>query len=53
MQMIMTQLNPQQKDLANNFLNSNENEKAQYIADFCNKNNISKEQLEGLINNLK
>ena len=46
-------LNPQQKKLANNFINQNHEKQAEQIADYCNKNNINKEQLEQLINCLK
>ena len=46
-------LNPNQKQALNLFQNKNDNEKAQAIADYCNKNNISKEQLQNIINNFK
>lgn len=45
----MSMLNPQQKQMANSFMGKTSEEKAQCIADYCNKNNISKEQLQGLI----
>ena len=53
MQMMMNMLNPNQKQALNLFQNKNDNEKAQAIADYCNKNNISKEQLQNIINNFK
>ena len=46
-------LNPNQKQLVNQFQNKPNNEKAQAIADYCNKNGITKEQLQGIINNFK
>ena len=39
--------------MVNMFQNKPDNEKAQAIADYCNKNNISKEQLQNIINNFK
>ena len=42
-------LNPNQKQMLDTFQNKNDNEKAQAIADYCNKNNISKEQLQNII----
>ena len=50
MAMMMSMLNPQQKQLANQFQNKTSNEQAQAIADYCNKNNISKEQLQNIVN---
>ena len=32
------------------FQNKNSNEQAQQIAEYCNKNNISKEQLQSIVN---
>ena len=49
MQAIMGTLNPQQKEIANNFLQQNEQQQAQFIADYCNKNGITKEQLANLL----
>ena len=48
----MGMLNPNQKQLVNLFQNKNNTEQAQAIADYCNKNNISKEQLQNIINML-
>ena len=53
MTMLMGMLNPNQKQIVSQFQNKTDNEKAQAIADYCNKNNISKEQLQNIINNLK
>jgi len=50
MNMIMSILNPQQKQKANNFLSTNKEQQAQQIADYCNQNGITKEQLQGLVN---
>lgn len=50
MQSVMAILNPQQKNQANNFLNCTDEQKAQQIADYCNKNGISKQQLQDLFN---
>ena len=50
MQMMMGLLNPNQKQLINQLQSKPNNEQAQAIADYCNKNNISKEQLQSIIN---
>ena len=47
--MLMGMLNPNQKQLVNQFQNKNGNEQAQAIADYCNKNGISKEKLQEII----
>ena len=49
MSMMMGMLNPNQKQMVNMFQNKNSNEQAEMIANFCNKNNISKEQLQNII----
>ena len=46
-------LNPQQKQLANNFKGKDRNEQAQEIADYCNRNGISKEQLNNIVGMLR
>lgn len=51
--MMMGMLNPQQKQAANLFQNKSNNEQAQIVADMCNKNGISKEQLSQIINAIK
>ena len=53
MQMMMSMLNMNQKQLVNQFQNKSSQEQAQTIADYCNKNNISKEQLQSILNMLK
>ena len=42
-------LTPQQKQLANNFQKQPNDRQAQQIADYCNRNGISKEQLANII----
>ena len=49
MALMMSMLNPSQKQMANQFQSKSKEEQCQAIADFCNKNNISKEQLQELI----
>lgn len=46
----MSMLNPNQKQIANQFQNKTKEQQAQEIADFCNQNGISKEQLQNLMN---
>lgn len=53
MMSIMGMLTPQQQNIANSFLQGNDEQKAQQIADYCNKNGINKQQLQGLINQMK
>ena len=48
--MMMGLLNPSQKQLVSQLQNKPSNEQAQAIADYCNKNNISKQQLQDIIN---
>lgn len=50
LQMMMNMLNPSQKQMANQFQNKTTQEKAEAIADYCNKNNISKEQFTNIVN---
>jgi hypothetical protein len=45
MQMMMQMLTPQQKQMCNNFTGLSNEEQAQRIADMCNKNGITKDQL--------
>lgn len=49
MQMMMTALNPQQKQAVSQFQNQSSQEQAQKIAEYCNKNGISKNQLANII----
>ena len=46
-------LNPNQKQLVNMFQSKTDSEKAQQIADYCNKNGITKEQLQSIISVFK
>ena len=48
-QMMMGMLNPQQKQAVNQFQNQSSQEQAQRIAEYCNRNGISKDQLAGII----
>lgn len=50
--MLMGMLNPNQKQAVNQFQNKNNDEQAQAIADYCNRNGISKEKLQNIINML-
>ena len=52
MQLLMSMLNPTQKQIANQFQNKSKEEQAQQIADFCNQNGIDKEKLQSVINML-
>ena len=49
MQMLMGLLNPSQKQQVNQFQGKSGTDQAQAIADYCNKNGISKEQLQNII----
>lgn len=49
MQLLTGMLNPQQKQMLNNFKSQPDNKKAQEIANYCNQNGISKEQLSNII----
>lgn len=42
-------LNPNQKQMADQFQSKDKQGQAQAIADYCNKNNISKEQLQNIM----
>ena len=45
----MGMLNPSQKQVANQLQGKSSEEQAQAIAEYCNKNNISKEQLKEIM----
>lgn len=47
--MLSGMLNPNQKQQVNQFQNKSNTDQAQQIADFCNQNGISKEQLQSII----
>ena len=53
MTMLMGMLNPSQKQMVNQFQNKSGAEQAQAIADYCNKNGISKEQLQNIFGMMK
>ena len=53
MQMMMGLLNQNQKQAVNQLQGKNQQEQAQAIADYCNNNNISKEQLQNIISMMK
>ena len=46
---MMGMLNPQQRQAVNQFQNQPSQEQAQRIAEYCNKNGISKDQLANII----
>ena len=45
---VMSMLNPQQKKLVNSLQGKNKDEQNQMLANYCNQNGISKEQLENI-----
>lgn len=50
--MVMSLLqNQDQKTIFSNLMNSNDEKKAQILADLCNKNGITKTQLEQALKN--
>lgn len=49
----MGMLNPQQKQMASQFKNLPNDKQAQALADYCNQNGISKEQLAQVVNMLR
>ena len=53
MQMMTQMLNPQQRQAISQFQNQSSQEQAQRIADYCNRNGISKDQLAGIIGMMK
>ena len=48
--MMMSMLNPNQKQMANIFQSKSQQEQAEQIAKMCNEKGISKEQLQNIIN---
>ena len=50
MALMMSMLNPSQKQLANQFQSKSNMEQCQQIADYCNQNGITKEKLQDIIN---
>lgn len=53
MSMMMSMLNPNQKQQANQLQNKSRQEQAEAIAQKCNELGISKEQLQGIISSFK
>ena len=53
MAMLMSMLNPNQKQMVNQFQNKPDTEKAQAIADYCNQNGIDKAKLQEIMTMLK
>ena len=49
MAMMMSMLNPSQKELISQFQSKSGTDQAQAIADFCNKNGITKDKLQEII----
>ena len=53
MQMMMSMLNPSQKQLVNQFQNQPNEKQAEAIARMCNEKGISKEELSNIINSFR
>ena len=53
MALMMSMLNPNQKQQASEFQGKSKEQQCQEIADYCNRNNISKEQLEDIVKMFK
>ena len=53
MQMVMSLLSPQQKQIVSSLNGMSKEQQAQKIADLCNERGISKEQLANMINSIK
>ena len=53
LQMLMGTLNPQQKQMLNNFQNQPNEKQAEAIARMCNEKGISKDQLAQIVSQLK
>ena len=52
MALMMSMLNPTQKQQASQFQSKSNIEQCQQIADYCNQNGITKEKLQDIINML-
>ena len=50
MALMMSMLNPNQKQTANQFQNKTKEQQAEEIAKLCNEKGITKEQLQNIIN---
>ena len=53
MQMMMSMLNPNQKQMVNNFQKQPSEKQAEQIAKMCNEKGISKQDLANIINQLR
>ena len=53
MQMMMSMLNPNQKQMVSLFQNKTDEEQAEQIAKMCNEKGITKEQLQSIMSMLK
>ena len=53
MQMMMSMLNPNQKQMVSLFQNKTDEEQAEQIAKMCNEKGITKEQLQNIMSMLK
>lgn len=51
--LMMSMLNPNQKQQANQFQNKSQQEQAEEVARICNEKGITKEQLQQIINTFK
>ena len=50
MQMMLSMLNPQQRQMLNQFQGLSNNQQAEQIANYCNQRGITKDQLARLLN---
>ena len=53
MALLMSMLNPNQKQQTNQFQNKSKQEQAEQIAKLCNEKGITKEQLQSIVNTFK
>lgn len=53
MQLMMSLLNPQQKQTVNQFQNQSNEKQAEEIAKLCNEKGITKQQLQQMVNMLR
>lgn len=53
MSLMMSMLNPSQKQQANNFQNKSKQEQAEEVARICNEKGITKEQLQSIVSMFK
>ena len=53
MALMMSMLNPNQKQVANNFQNKSKEQQAEEVARICNEKGITKDQLQNIINSFR